>query len=200
MGVGAVFSRQEQLAVLVLLGLLLASNGFLVWQNAVRGQPNEPAPLVAAQWAQEEPVDEPAGAVRVHVAGSVRQPGVYDLAANARVVDAINAAGGFNGEADADQLNLARPVEDGMRIYVPAMKAPGGEDAEQETPAAGLLNLNSATLVQLESLPGIGPALAARILDYREQHGPFQRVSDLLNVPGIGPAKLSELEDLVTVH
>jgi len=194
-----VFSRQEQLAILVLVGLLLVSNGFLIWQNATRPSFTAAPPAeVDAGEEEEQPVGE--RQMRVHVAGEVQQPGVYSLAVGERVVDAIAAAGGVTSAADADRLNLAQPVEDGMRVFVPA-RAQAADDGGKEAAAAdGLLDLNTASLAELQGLPGIGPALAGRIVTYREEQGPFQHVSDLLNVPGIGAAKLATLEDLVTVR
>lgn len=144
----------------------------------------------------------------VHVAGAVAGPGVYRLAAGARVHTAIEAAGGAAPDADLDGLNLAAPVVDGQRIYVPVVgeidpvtlpdgPPPGAEP--QTLPSDGPLDLNRATAAELEALPGIGPATAAAIVDDRTRHGPFASVDDLDRVPGIGPAKLGALRDLVSV-
>lgn len=156
-----------------------------------------------------EPV---ASAVLVHVAGAVRGPGVYELVAAARVHDAIEAAGGPSADADLDGLNLAATVADGQRVYVPvagevdpASVPAGGVDAMAEGPTAGPpgagepVDLNAATAAELETLPGIGPATAAAIVDDRDRHGPFASVDELERVPGIGPAKLAAVADLVTV-
>lgn len=146
----------------------------------------------------------------VHVAGSVRTPGVYELAGGARVHTAIEAAGGPTAEADLDGLNLAATVGDGQRVYVPVTgeidpasvppggNGPGDEAVEHVPGAAGLIDLNSASVEQLQTLPGIGPATAAAVVDDRERHGPFASVADLERVPGIGPAKLAAVADLVT--
>lgn len=149
------------------------------------------------------------GPVIVHVAGAVGRPGVYELAADARVHTAIEAAGGASTAADLDGLNLAAAVGDGQRIYVPetgevdpaavpSSPIPIGTPAADEA-SPGPLDLNAATASQLESLPGIGPATAAAIVDDRERHGPFAAVADLERVPGIGPAKLAAIADRVTV-
>jgi len=141
--------------------------------------------------------------VVVHAAGAVVHPGVYELPAGARVTDLIDAAGGATPDADLDQLNLAAPVTDGERVYVPRVGetvvpvASGG--TEGAAAAAGPLDLNLATLDQLDELPGIGPATARAILDERERRGGFRAVDDLLDVRGIGPAKLEAIRDLVTV-
>lgn len=148
--------------------------------------------------------------VTVHVAGQVVHPGVYAVPAGARVADAIVAAGGASPEADAEQLNLAARVADAERIYVPkqgeavstagpvpvpASSGPG----TASTAAARPLDLNTATAEQLEALPGIGPATSKAILTYRGSHGRFRSVTELLDVPGIGPAKLEALRPLVRV-
>jgi competence protein ComEA len=148
-------------------------------------------------------VSAPASLV-VHVAGAVARPGVYELDDGVRVQDAIDAAGGPVRRADPNALNLAAVVTDGERIYVPRRgeSVPVGADANAEgsTDApAGPIDLNHATIEQLDVLPGIGPATAAAIVDHREQNGPFATVDDLEDVRGIGPAKLEAIRDLVTV-
>lgn len=145
----------------------------------------------------------------VHVAGAVRDPGVYELADGARVDDAVRAAGGAVGDADLDGLNLAAPVVDGQRVYVPIAgevdpsSVPSGSSGEVsgdagEVPSAPV-DLNTATVEQLESLPGVGPATASAIVDDRDSNGPFASVDELDRVPGIGPVRLAALRDLVTV-
>ncbi|MDQ1373238.1 MAG: competence protein ComEA [Actinomycetota bacterium] len=136
-----------------------------------------------------------------HAAGAIARPGVYRLPPGARVTDLIDAAGGPAADADLDQLNLAAPVADGERVYVPrrgeapppvAAGASGGQPV-------GPVDLNAATAEQLDALPGVGPATAQAILQYRTQHGRFHSVEDLLDVRGIGDAKLEQLRDLVKV-
>ena len=155
----------------------------------------------------------PGAPLFVHVAGSVAQPGVYRLAPGERVHAAIAAAGGPTADADLDGLNLAAGVADGQRVYVPARgevdpsTVPSGGDVEGSigsdgsatSPPLGPIDLNTATADDLDTLPGVGPATAAAIVDDRERHGPFASVGDLERVPGIGPAKLAAVADLVTV-
>lgn len=140
-------------------------------------------------------------AVTVHVAGSVLEPGVYELLPGARVRDAVAAAGGPTENADWNVVNLAALAIDGSRVYVPAV----GEDLPAEPAvgadavlgAPGPVDVNRATVPELERLPGVGPATAAAIVTDRERNGPFVTVDDLERVPGIGPAKLAALRDLV---
>lgn len=134
--------------------------------------------------------------VYVHVGGAVASPGLYVLRDGARVDDAVRAAGGVTADADLDSLNLAAKLRDGDKVLVPRRgesQDGGGSGAEQK------VNVNTATVAQLDTLPGIGPALAQRIVAYREQHGGFRTVNDLEKVPGIGPAKLEAIRDLVVV-
>jgi competence protein ComEA len=145
------------------------------------------------------------GPVVVHVAGAVLRPGVVTLAAGARVADALAAAGGAGPGADLSALNLARTVGDGEQVVVPLLGAAGTSAAaagEHGGPGAaeGRLDLNRATAAELESLPGIGPVLAQRIVDSREAEGPFAAVGDLRRVSGIGERVLAGVADLVVVR
>ena len=161
--------------------------------------------------------DGPAELV-VHVSGAVASPGVVRLSPGSRVDDALRAAGGPSEEAELDAVNLARPVVDGEQIHVPvpgeeppapSVPAPGAEGpAAGEEPAGGggeggadgtAIDLNTASATELEELPGVGPAIAQRIVDHREQNGPFESVDQLEEVSGIGPATLEELRDRATV-
>lgn len=132
----------------------------------------------------------------VHVSGAVRHPGLVALPAGARVIDAVTAAGGPTGSADQGAINLAARVADGQQVVVPKRgAAPAGSAA---APAASApVSLSTATAEQLETLPRIGPALAARILAYRDAHGGFSSVDELGEVGGIGPKTLAGLKDLV---
>lgn len=133
--------------------------------------------------------------IEVHVAGWVLSPGVVTLPAEAMVADAVAAAGGLLPGASTGAVNLAAPVGDGDQIVVPG---PGGAaDSSSAVGDTGLLSLNQATVSDLETLPGVGPVLAERIVAYREDHGRFETVEDLLEVPGIGEAKLASIRDLV---
>jgi len=156
--------------------------------------------LAGAGAAAEQPaqalVAEPASAAPklvVHVAGAVRKPGLYRLDEGSRVADAVARAGGATAPADTSAINLAAPLADGMQVLVPR-RVPG---AAGKT-VGGRVSLSSATLAELDALPGIGPVTAQKIVDHRAQHGGFRSVDDLDAIPGIGPARIEQLRDLVS--
>ncbi len=176
----------------VMCGLLVGGIIYLVSRPA-RG---------AAIELKALPTDAP---IQVHVSGQVLQPGVISLPQGSRVQDALTLAGGLTAQADPQALNLARRLSDGEKIYVPALgeePALGAESGAGESRSGSglLVDINTATQEQLESLPGIGPATAQAIIQYRTEHGPFQAMSELDAVPGIGEATLESLQGLVTVN
>jgi competence protein ComEA len=147
----------------------------------------------------------------VHVIGAVPRPGLYEFAEGARVQDAIDAAGGLLASANVDALNLAALLEDGQQLNIPYKDGSGASVesvAPFEPPAATeeptvdpnveLVNINTATLEELNSLPGIGPTTAQKIIDYRDENGTFSTIEDIMNVSGIGPATFEEIKDLIT--
>ncbi len=139
------------------------------------------------------------GSLHVHAAGAVTHPGVVEVPAGSRVTDVVAAAGGPATDADLNQVNLAALVADGERVYIPrqgevgaGLATAGGATSSSEKNA--IVNLNEADETQLETLPGVGPATAKAIVDYRAEHGRFRSVDDLLNVRGIGPSKLEQIK------
>ena len=135
------------------------------------------------------------------VAGAVMHGGVYRLPSGSRVTDAVRAAGGLGTSANVDVVNLAAVLTDGQRVYIPRVGAPAPVDVPVVAPTtpAGPVNLNTATVDQLDRLPGVGPSTAAAIISHRQQYGPYGSVADLAAVKGIGPAKVAALRGLVTV-
>jgi competence protein ComEA len=135
----------------------------------------------------------------VDVAGAVRRPGLYRLQEGSRVADALARAGGATVRAQLDLVNLAARISDGEQIVVPrrGAVAPSGGGGEGPAAPAGPVHLNSATVEQLDALPGVGPVTAQKILDYRQEHGAFGSVDELDAIPGIGPARLEQLRELV---
>jgi competence protein ComEA len=138
-------------------------------------------------------------ALVVHVVGAVHRPGLYRFAARSRVADAVVRAGGATRRADLSLINLAAPLADGTQVVVP-VKAPAGAGAggtaAGPTAPAGPVHLNIATLEQLDTLPGVGPVTAQKILDYRQKHGAFSSLEELDAIPGIGPARIEQLRDV----
>jgi len=208
--------RHDRRLGALLCACVAVAAGFAWWRAGAGGSPPAAAPTApVTRPTQSEPVAQTttANAVVVNVVGAVRAPGVVRVAAGARVIDAVTAAGGATPDADLERLNLAAPVADGSRIAVPKFgEAPpaldpaavagapaGGEAPAGGGAAAGPVNLNTASAAQLEELPGIGPATAKAIIDDRTRNGRFATVDDLGRVRGIGDAKLAALRDLVTV-
>ncbi len=142
--------------------------------------------------------------VMVDVAGAVKSPGVYELPGNSRVIDAIAAAGGAVAHADTSDINLARIIKDGEQVYVDLLtvspsSVQGGPVKRAVKKKSGPININRATAGELDSLPGIGPVLASRIIDYRKSNGPYTSVDDLQKVSGIGSAKFAQFKSKVRV-
>ncbi len=134
----------------------------------------------------------------VDVAGAVRRPGLYRLPKGSRIADAIARAGGVTRQAESASVNLAAPLADGEQVLVPsgAPGAPVAATGGTPSPSAPV-DLNSATVEQLDALPGVGPTTAQKIVDYRNEHGPYTSVDDLDAIPGIGPARIDQLRGLV---
>ena len=190
------------LLVGLLLGLAIAVLAFALL-NRTRPAPiyiTPPAPAPT-----QLPTETP-GPLRVHVSGEVLHPAVVKLPPGAIVQDAVNAAGGFTDAAERDLVNLAQPLADGLRVHVPAQDeaAPPpvvSGSTPSSAPAAGaLININTATQQELETLPGIGPVTAANIIAYRQANSPFATIEDVTLVSGIGEGKFAQIKDLITVE
>jgi competence protein ComEA len=145
--------------------------------------------------------------VMVHVAGAVNEPGVHSLPYGSRVKDAIEKSGGLQESADTDLINLAMPVSDGMQIWVPALQVDTISQVDDEQAGqlpedfkrAKLVNINTASQAELETLTGIGPVTAQSIIQFRQENGPFQDVAEIQSVTGIGPVKFEKIQPYITV-
>lgn len=157
------------------------------------------ADTARAAAALAQPAAAPANRLFVDVVGAVRRPGLYRLPDGSRVADAVSRAGGATRRADLSLVNLAAPLADGLQVVVPRRQSGSSGAAGGSTTPAGPVHLNTATLEQLDVLPGIGPGLAQRILDHRQQIGGFGSVEELGDVPGIGEVRMAELRELVRV-
>jgi competence protein ComEA len=175
----------------ILFGLFVAA---LVWVVAR-------SPSGTSVVLRPPPTEKP---IIVYITGAVPRPGVYALPKGARIQDAISAAGGFLAESDKSQINLAALLEDGQQLDIPYIEGASPVlgtpvPAAVETSTTELIDINTASSDELESLPGIGPTTAQKIIDYRETNGPFLNAEDIINVPGIGPGTYERIKDLITV-
>ncbi len=204
-------SRRGALVVVALVALAAVVTGLVVWHARPTPQSLPPPSAVpTAIGSSVQPTVRPsvspsAGRITVAVAGKVRHPGVVQLPAGSRVVDAVAAAGGVAPGAHLGLLNLAALLTDGEQVVVGLPSAAGDPGGGGSAPAAGSsapgtpVNLNTATVEQLDSLPGVGAVTAQKIVDWRTANGPFQSVDQLQDVSGIGPAKYAALAPLVTL-
>jgi competence protein ComEA len=194
-------------------GLVLLTIGvcYRLWRPAPATPPPAAAIIVYTPTplptARPTPSPSPPPLV-VYVSGAVVQTGVYALAPDARVADALAAAGGATPDANLDHINLARRIHDEEHVHIPrhgepTQPAPTPLLAHTSPPAGsatGKVNINTASAAELDALPGIGPSYAERIVAYRESNGPFAQIEDIQNVPGIGPVTFEQIRDLITVE
>ena len=214
---GALADRLGVSATSVVLGLMGVVGAAVGGWWALRAPAGpDPAEILPMADSVEIPVpvlsSEPSSSrIVVDVVGAVARPGLHELPTGSRVADAVEAAGGLTADADRMRLNLAAPLADGSRLWVPAVGeaiAPEvvtatvgtGADGVGDGGISALLNVNTASASALEELPGIGPSLAAAIVDHRQRHGPFTTVDELTEVSGIGSVKLEQIRPLATVN
>ena len=176
------------LSAFIIVGVLLGVGIIFLVSRPLRGDPIQLIP---------PPTESP---IMVYVSGAVGKSGLYSFPMGSRVNDAIQAAGGFSENADVNSLNLAKILEDGEQVIVPELVSPGtpGSQFEPNNPVSVLVNINTATLEQLDALPEIGPKTAQNIIDYRNENGPFTKIEDILKVPDLGPVTFEKIEDLIT--
>ena len=183
------YSHIQKRALLIIGALVIIFSSLIV----VRGNTHEVVapPIIAVQIAAPE--------IFIDVTGAVNKPGVYTLAANSRVIDAIKAAGDSAPGADLSTINLARVLSDGEQIYVDATITNSAGVRVSKVVRSGPININRATVSQLDSLDGIGPVIARRIIEFRKSNGPFATIEDLQKVSGIGVAKFATIKSKVRV-
>lgn len=188
--------RKKVIILVAAVAAILGISFYGFWQkNSVPEIASFNSPNTQQSIAAQSKSSEPAV---IYLSGAVNKPGVYKVASQLRVVDAINNAGGLVTGADVAKVNLAQQVKDGMHIYVPITgdKSPSSQSTAQ---ASDKININTADKAALEKLPGIGPSLAERILEYRKANGEFKDVSDIKKVSGIGDAKFNQLREKITI-
>ncbi len=182
-------------SLLVLLMLILAALGGTAYGLYTR---EEAKPLDVATTETTQKAD-----IKVYVTGAVNHPGIVTVEEGARAVDAVDAAGGLLPTADAEAVNMAQVLKDGQQLQVPEKETAQKQgDKQGESGGAsddGRININTADEKALDTLPGIGPAMAKRIIDYRTQNGPFQSIEDIKNVKGIGEAKFEKMKDKLRI-
>lgn len=146
--------------------------------------------------------------ITIHITGEINNPGIVYLNSDSRIIDAINAAGGSTDIADLNKINLAYPLQDGQKIYVPSIydedisnyiTNSAGNNVLDDENNISTININTATQSELESLPGIGESTAKKIIDYRNQNGKFKQIEDIMNVSGIGESKFNNIKDKISV-
>lgn len=195
-------NKKKLAAITVLLIVVVVYYYTQVSEKDISVIGEEIRPLVTQQKQTEEAViTEKPMIIMVDVKGAVRRPGVYVAKEGERVIDLINKAGGFTSEADQNQVNLSQHVADEMVIFVPKIGEVGGnlQNGTTAVQESKLINLNKATEVELQTLPGIGPSKALAIIEYREMNNGFQTIDDLKEISGIGEKTFEKLESLITV-
>ncbi len=183
--------RRHWLIILLLAAVIMAGSFYGQWQKFA--VPEKTASVVPAANGSAVQGGQPV----VYVTGAVNKPGVYRVGAESRVIDVINAAGGLAHGADANKVNLAQAIRDGMEINVPISGMPAAPGAAAVD--AGRVSINAADKAALERLPGIGTVLASRIVEYRQANGPFRDVNDIKKVNGIGESKFNQIKDKITL-
>lgn len=191
---------KRELALTALIILLLIVNVSLILKIEQPSKKSVDTRDVESYFVPDEDIKKPE--IAVHITGQVKERGVLYIPEGSRAVDAINAAGGTLPEADLDRINLARALFDGEKLYIPALDELMDNDSDlgYNGQVNSRVNINSANASQLESLQGIGPVLAQRIVDFRNKEGPFKKPEDLMKVSGIGPKVYENLKDSVTVR
>ena len=192
--------RQKNIFIVTLAILIVIGSFYSFWQKRSVIESTSSGEVLAknTQVAEEKTIE-----IVVYISGAVNKPGVFKLSNHARAVDLVNLAGGLSMEADPSKINMAQQLKDGMHINVAAKAAvQGGGDAlgnSSRVKIGSKVNINTADKIELDTLPGVGPALAEQIMEYRQAKGSFNDLDELKKVPGIGPSKFEKMKDKVTI-
>lgn len=189
------FSKQEQYIILVLLMItIIGTILFLFSGKTEKIVMEEKKEEMYKEYNSESPSNK---IIFVQVGGAVNKPGVYQIKEGTRIYEVVNLAQP-TADADMDSLNLVQKLTDGQKIVVPSKTRANSSSVSSQT-TGNLININTADISELDRLPGIGPAFAQRIIDYRNTNGPFKSIEEIKNVPGIGEKKFSQIKDLITI-
>lgn len=205
-------SRQEKIVFLIIILALLITFSWKLYSKEKANITIVPTADIGESDIREEKELIDKEICIVHISGAVNQPGVYQLTEGERIIDAVKMAGGEMERANVDAVNLAAHLYDGQKIVIPFISENKEDEINQNaianeefrqhdySPNSSLLNLNAVTSDQLETLPGIGPVLAERILVHRKNHGLFRNIEDIMNVPGIGEKRFESIKEYITVY
>ncbi|CUH94133.1 hypothetical protein P22_0195 [Propionispora sp. 2/2-37] len=196
--------KERIIIILAVAAIILIASFYSFWQkSAVAEQTTieQEEPLIPKEDERRPQESQKESVYVIYVSGAVTCPGVYEVPASGRVLDAVNAAGGLTPTADQVKINLAEKIRDGMHIHVLQQNSGTSPDGKlrQGSDMPDRININQADKEELDKLPGIGPAMAERIIEYRETVGSFQDITDLKKVPGIGEAKYNRIVDKITI-
>ncbi|MFQ6133164.1 MAG: ComEA family DNA-binding protein [Armatimonadota bacterium] len=190
-------TRTQLIIVAVCLAAIVVAGSWIAWSKVRQ----VPAPSEDEFFAGQPVAAPPAPPLVVYVSGQVLRPGLYELPQGARAGDAVAAAGGYTAAADVERINLAAPLQDGDQVHIPARQMAASPDAAGAVaPArAGRVSINHGTFEELQRLPGVGPEIARRIVEYRQSHGYFRSLEQLKEVSGIGDKKLEQMRPMLTL-
>ncbi len=192
------FSSKQWIVIIILVSLITFGTGMIIGKRSAKVQTPESTPIVSSPQAPEIK-DEAPQYVTVYVAGAVKKSDVYKLPVDSIVKDAIEKAGGATKDADLVSINLAQKVQEGEEVVVPTKQSNLTVSSASSNKNNGKININTASLTQLETLPGIGTVKGSAIIQYRKTHGAFKSIHDITNVSGIGEKTFEEIKDLITV-
>lgn len=201
-------TKNQKIIILVILGIVALVIGYYMFgtmQNQEEEIKNQNINL-DIQNVQEQAVDKNSEII-IHVAGAVYNSGIKKLSENSRIADAIEAAGGLTSDANINNINLAQKIADGQKIYIPSINDDEIteqiiiQDTQENNSLfnSAIININTATQTELETLPGIGPSMASKIIEYRKENGSFKDIEDLKNVSGIGESKYAQVKNKITI-